>query len=250
MGRLKILKLMMIASLAPVYKTALGADVDPVGKKIDNAQVMNRVALVGVIAGGSAASGVAVIKDSQTGRTYAIKTGDNLPGVGHIKLRSVKRELAVFDVEGKEYQVRLSVGGYAQDAEDDEDLDADIAQEHEGPGLFEKWHSVGLVTEDRDGKEIGKRASENEAPSSDSTNMNRKRNHTTIAVDSDNLEKAAEAEKLRQDHDGPVTTFLDDLTNGVVADGKLRKKIDAANAAKNKTEALNVNGAVNTGAAE
>lgn len=115
-----------------------GADNGPVGRKIDNAQIMDRVALVGVIASGvGSADDVAVIKDNMTGKTYAIKTGDNLPGVGHIKLKSVRREMAVFNADGKEFHVRLSIGGYTSEA-DESAADAD---DPDGSGLFANWHS-------------------------------------------------------------------------------------------------------------
>ena len=121
MRHLIFANLFAVAAAVSVTTNIEAADYEQIGQKIDNAKIMDRVVLVGVIAGGSATKdGVAVIKDNITGRTYAIKTGDNLPGVNHIQLKSVRRELAVFNVEGKEYQVRLSIGGYAQEAEDDE----------------------------------------------------------------------------------------------------------------------------------
>lgn len=252
MGRKNFLNLLVIGSLASTYQTSFGAELDPVGKRIDNAQVMNRVALVGVIAGGSATSGVAVIKDNQTGRTYAIKTGDNLPGVGHIKLQGVQRELAIFDVAGKEYQVRLSVGGYAQEAEDDEDLDADIASEYDGPGLFEKWHGVGVAVDDHNDSESLSATNErqdllNESrKNDDGNNRMGSRNHSTVVVDLDNTAKSDAAVKLRKDQDGPVNAFLDHLTVGAVSEGNLRKKIEAANANKKKIEASNVKNSVDT----
>jgi hypothetical protein len=262
MRRQNFFQLVMIASLAPISSISIAAELDPVGKKIDNSQVMERVALIGVIAGGSAASGVAVIKDTQTGRTYAIKAGDNLPGVRHIKLRNIKRELAVFDVEGKEYQVRLSVGGHAQEADDeaDVDLDVDIAQEDDGPGLFEKWNGTGVHASDDHVEHIdASRAQLSHKTVRDKNNINGEGSglsnnndipHTDAVVGLDEKAKTDAAANLRKDKAEPVNAIFDDLTTGRTKDNKLGRKIDAANANKKKVEALNVNGAVHTGAAE
>ncbi len=263
MRRNHLLNCMMITALSTIAQISLAADTDPIGKKIDNAQIMERVALIGVIAGGSDASGVAVIKDTKTGRTYAIKTGDNLPGVGHIKLSSVRRELAVFNVDGQDYSVRLSVGGYAQTADDDEDLEADLNEEHEGPGLFEKWHGSGIADldigqdDEANGiaeKMVNTRRDESEVKTKRSAKGNtptdKNPNHTEIVVETNDQARAEEANALRTDKDGPVHEFLDELTTAKSQDSKLKNKINAANATKKQIKAENVNVDVRNEAAE
>jgi hypothetical protein len=192
----------VLASTGVVF----AAEKEPIGRKIDNAQVMERVQLVGVIAGSSAKSGIAVIKDAQTGKTYAIKTGDILPGVPGIKLQSVQRELAVFNAEGKEFHVRLALGGYAQEAEDEEDLSADLGTSH-GPGLFEKWY----------GSKIGIGPDLVDGPGD--TNVKLLRNDHANSEDKglgavSKSGSTDEATKLREDRDGPVNDYLNQLTKG------------------------------------
>ena len=154
------------------------ADAQPIERKYDNAQIMDRVQLVGVIAGGASANaGIVLIKDAQTGRTYVIKTGDNLPGVGHIKLHKVQRELAVFEAEGKEFQVHLSLkaapatvpastvsvsdvtaanGPALTEKTKQNDDDDQMDDESNGPGLFEKWYGNNLGASLRDLEEASK----------------------------------------------------------------------------------------------
>lgn len=258
-----LLKWLMIVILAPVSTLTLGADNDPIGKKIDNAKIMERVALIGVIAGGSSKSGVAVIRDTRTGRTYAIKTGDNLPGVGHIRLSGVKRELAVFDVDGKDFEVRLTVGGYAQNADDEEDLDADMVAEPEGPGLFEKWNGLSLGDLDvvRDG-DINTRANRREERRSNSAgdnlghrdgsdqSTNGNKNHSEIVVDLTDQNKTDQANELRKDKDGPANDFLDQMTVGKRRGTKSQNQDGAVGARKTNLGDLKINKGANSSAAE
>lgn len=132
-----------LAQFSPVF----GADDAPVTKTFDDSYIMSRVQLVGVIAGGNSdSSGIAVIKDIHSGRSYAVKTGDALPGVGHIVLTKVQREVAVFKANDQEYFVRVSIGSSpasttassATVASDNVD-ESDKVSENKGPGLFEKW---------------------------------------------------------------------------------------------------------------
>jgi hypothetical protein len=132
-----------LAQFSPVF----GADDAPVTKTYDDSYIMGRVQLVGVIAGGSSdTSGIAVIKDIHSGRSYAVKTGDALPGVSHIVLTKVQREVAVFKSNDQEYSVRVSIGSSpasatassATVASDNAD-DPGKVSENKGPGLFEKW---------------------------------------------------------------------------------------------------------------
>lgn len=132
-----------LAQFSPVF----GADEAPVTKTYDDSYIMSRVQLVGVIAGGSSdTSGIAVIKDIHSGRSYAVKTGDALPGVGHIVLTKVQREVAVFKSNEQEYFVRVSIGSSPASttasstavASDNVD-ESDKVSENKGPGLFEKW---------------------------------------------------------------------------------------------------------------
>lgn len=131
-----------MAQFSPVF----GADDAPVAKNFDDSYIMSRVQLVGVIAGGSSdTSGIAVIKDIHSGRSYAVKTGDALPGVGHIVLTKVQREVAVFRANDQEYFVRVNIGSSpsanmssATLATENED-ESDKVSENKGPGLFEKW---------------------------------------------------------------------------------------------------------------
>ncbi len=126
---------------------AFGADEAPIRKIYDDSYVMSRVQLVGVIAGGrSETSGIALIKDIHSGRSYAVKTGDTLPGVDHIVLTKVQREVAVFKANDQEYFVRVNIGSspgsvgpsgsnVASEASSEQDQTPDA----KGPGLFEKW---------------------------------------------------------------------------------------------------------------
>jgi hypothetical protein len=206
MRHLIFANLFAVAAAVSVTTNIEAADYEQIGQKIDNAKIMDRVVLVGVIAGGSATKdGVAVIKDNITGRTYAIKTGDNLPGVNHIQLKSVRRELAVFNVEGKEYQVRLSIGGYAQEAEDDEDLAADLNKD-EGPGLFEKWYGSKIVA----GTDVVRNAGDE---ISHSDKLGEKNSNEPVVIEMNNTASSDEAVNLRKDKDGPVVEFLDKLTH-------------------------------------
>ena len=128
--------------LSPVF----GADEAPVTKTYDDSYIMSRVQLVGVIAGGSSdTSGIAVIKDIHSGRSYAVKTGDTLPGVSHIVLAKVQREVAVFRANDQEYSVRVSIGSSpattnaSATVASDNLGGTDNTSENKGPGLFEKW---------------------------------------------------------------------------------------------------------------
>jgi hypothetical protein len=175
---------------------------------------MERVQLVGVISGGSVKnSGIAVIKDIQTGRTYAIKTGDNLPGVQHIKLDRVQRELAVFTAEGKEFHVRLALGGYAQQADDEEDITADLEKPN-GPGLFEVWYGDNAG----EGSEIARdNAVRRDAKIEDES---QKQILTPMVSGTKDVPVADTPGELRKDRDGPVVKYLDSLTAPRQDDGK------------------------------
>jgi hypothetical protein len=146
----KITRTLMASSIVWFSTMAFAADLLPIERKLENADIMKRVQLIGVIAGGATkTAGVAVIKDSVTGRTYAIKTGDSLPGVANIKLQSVLREAAIFVAAGKEYPVRLSIGGSHQKEESDAEQSADLGKDS-GPGLLGRWYEGRLspVSED------------------------------------------------------------------------------------------------------
>jgi len=160
-------------TITGVARHVYAADAQPIERKYDNAQIMDRVQLVGVIAGGASANdGIALIKDAQTGRTYVIKTGDNLPGVSHIKLHKVQRELAVFEAEGKEFQVHLSLkaapatvpasdvtaanGTALTEKTKQNDNDDQMDDESNGPGLFEKWYGNNLGASLRNLEEAAK----------------------------------------------------------------------------------------------
>ena len=184
----------------------LAADNQPVGRKIDNSQIMERVQLVGVIAGGSVKQpGIAVIKDAHSGKSYAIKTGDNLPGVSHITLKSVQRELAVFVADGKEFHVRLAVGGYAQDAEDEADLASDL-DKTSGPGLFETWYGSKLGSgTDQESMVRGTKSVNETSPEAAEPLKNNVPKNDMIDT---------EAAELRKDRNGPVHDYLNQLTSG------------------------------------
>ena len=202
----------LAAALCSVVASVVGmpcgvieaAEKEPIGHKIDNAQVIERVQLVGVIAGAKAKSGIAVIKDALTGKTYAIKTGDILPGVPHIKLQSVQRELAVFNADGKEFKIRLAMSGFAQEADDDEDLSADLGKSN-GPGLFEKWYGskIGVGPDLVDGQND----SSLKLPPTKFEEVN---SASSTANGKNALND--EATKLREDNDGPVADYLNRIT--------------------------------------
>jgi hypothetical protein len=145
------------------YSPVFGADEAPVSKTYDDSYIMSRVQLVGVIAGGSSdISGIAVIKDIHSGRSYAVKTGDALPGVSHIVLTKVQREVAVFKANDQEYYVRVSIGSSPGSATTSratvasENVDeSDKVSENKGPGLFEKW-AAGAVERGADLISLGK----------------------------------------------------------------------------------------------
>ena len=125
----------------------LAADNPPVTGIIDDGKVMSRVQLVGVIADGTAKNaGIAVIKDSETGRSYALRTGDSLPGVNHIILTNVKREGLEFSSSDQKYLVRPFINvDSSQEGEAIADKtssnDEKTEKNLDGPGLFEKWAS-------------------------------------------------------------------------------------------------------------
>lgn len=225
--------LFAVASAVLVSNTLHAADMDPIGRKIDNDQVMDRVALVGVIAGASRGDdGVAVIKDKQTGRTYAIKTGDSLPGVSHIKLQSVQRELAVFNADGKSFNVRLAIGGYAQEAEDEQDLAADLSSNSvpEGAGLFEKWYGNKLGA----GADTVHAIDDNSATPSELTNT---RKTEPVIIEIQNAPDTDESVELRRDKNGPVDEFLSTMTT--TPDQKNKKRVTAKAEPKNTDSKVN-----------
>ena len=139
--RYSILTGLMFTSIFFVVSSeSFGVDPKPIERKIDNSDIMARVQLIGVIAGGATkTSGIAVIKDSVTGRTYAIKTGDSLPGVAHIKLTSVRRGEVVFNSSGKQYLVRLVNSSVVSGANDHANTSGDSGKDI-GTGLFDQWN--------------------------------------------------------------------------------------------------------------
>ena len=135
---------------------SLGADNQPIERGIDDNKVMSRVQLVGVIADGSGTNkGIAVIKDTETGRSYAIKTGDSLPGVRHIVLTNVQRDGLEFKSTDQKYVIRPFINtdptAKASELAVQNPADADQpADQNDGPGLFEKW-AVGATEGDAGG---------------------------------------------------------------------------------------------------
>lgn len=123
---------------------AFAADNQPIERKMDDELIMGRVKLVGVIADSSSTTaGIAVIKDAQTGKSYAIKVGDSLPGVTHIVLSDVQRDVLTFSTPEKKYLVRPTIN-LESDAKETElasesESEASGAEQLDGPGLFEKW---------------------------------------------------------------------------------------------------------------
>jgi hypothetical protein len=132
--------LVLIGAIAGLSTRIFAVDSKPIERKIENSDIMARVQLVGVIAGGATkTSGIAVIKDSVTGRTYAIKTGDSLPGVAHIKLTSVRRGEVVFNSADKEYLVRL-INSAAVNTTNDRAATSEDSSADAGAGLFDHWN--------------------------------------------------------------------------------------------------------------
>lgn len=135
---------------------SLAADNQPIERGIDDSKVMSRVQLVGVIADGSGTNkGIAVIKDTETGRSYAIRTGDSLPGVSHIVLTNVQRDGLEFKSTDQKYVVRpfINTDSTAKDSELAAQNPANADQttdQNDGPGLFEKW-AVGATEGDAGG---------------------------------------------------------------------------------------------------
>lgn len=120
------------------------ADNQPIERKIDDELIMGRVKLVGVIADSSSTTaGIAVIKDSQTGKSYAIKVGDSLPGVAHILLSDVQRDVLTFSTPEKKYLVRPTINIESDSKEtelaSESESEASGTEQSDGPGLFEKW---------------------------------------------------------------------------------------------------------------
>ncbi len=146
--RYLFLNYFLLASTIILLPTkSFGVDPRPIERKIENSDIMARVQLIGVIAGGATkTSGIAVIKDSVTGRTYAIKTGDSLPGVPHIKLTSVRRGEAVFNGANKEYLVRLTNSAVVEETNDSADISGDTNQDM-GPGLLNRWYEGRVAPE-------------------------------------------------------------------------------------------------------
>jgi hypothetical protein len=143
----------LVAAMCLASGLSLAADNQPIERVIDDSKVMNRVQLVGVIADGSGNNkGIAVIKDTETGRSYAIKTGDSLPGVSHIVLTNVQRDGLEFKSYDQKYVVRpyINTDSTAKAAELAAQNPANAEQpddQQEGPGLFEKW-AVGATEGD------------------------------------------------------------------------------------------------------
>ena len=143
----------LVAAMCLVSGLSLAADNQPIERVIDDSKVMNRVQLVGVIADGSGNNkGIAVIKDTETGRSYAIKTGDSLPGVSHIVLTNVQRDGLEFKSYDQKYVVRPYINtdstAKAADLAAQNPANAEQpADQQEGPGLFEKW-AVGATEGD------------------------------------------------------------------------------------------------------
>lgn len=143
----------LVAAMCLASGLSLAADNQPIERVIDDSKVMNRVQLVGVIADGSGNNkGIAVIKDTETGRSYAIKTGDSLPGVSHIVLTNVQRDGLEFKSYDQKYVVRpyINTDSTANAAELAAQNPANAEQpadQQEGPGLFEKW-AVGATEGD------------------------------------------------------------------------------------------------------
>lgn len=132
--------LMLIGAIGCLSTQIFAVDSKPIERKIENSDIMARVQLVGVIAGGATkTSGIAVIKNSVTGRTYAIKTGDSLPGVAHIKLTSVRRGEAVFNSPDKEYLVRL-INFAVVNSTNDHAATSEDSSGDAGGGLFDHWN--------------------------------------------------------------------------------------------------------------
>jgi len=148
-GFLQIGNLMLRAALCIASGMAYAADTQPVERVIDDSKVMSRVQLVGVIADGSAKNaGIAVIKDTETGRSYAIRTGDSLPGVDHIVLTSVQRDGLEFKSADQKFVVRPFINTDSSQpsdavAEKKPEEAGQQGDQQEGPGLFEKWASGG-----------------------------------------------------------------------------------------------------------
>jgi hypothetical protein len=148
-GFLQIGNLILRAVLCIASGIAYAADTQPVERVIDDSKVMSRVQLVGVIADGSAKNaGIAVIKDTETGRSYAIRTGDSLPGVDHIVLTNVQRDGLEFKSAEQKFVVRPFINTDMSNASDavaerKPEEAGQPADAQEGPGLFEKWASGG-----------------------------------------------------------------------------------------------------------
>lgn len=154
-GFVQILNLILRTTLFLVSGMAYAADNQPVERVIDDGKVMSRVQLVGVIADGSAKNaGIAVIKDSETGRSYAIKTGDSLPGVNHIVLTNVQRDGLEFKSSDQKFVIRPFINTDSSPTVDAVAAKSSFetgqsSEPQEGPGLFEKWAS-GAADHDTD----------------------------------------------------------------------------------------------------
>ena len=192
-----------------VIDSAYSADNQPIERKMDDEIIMGRVKLVGVIADSSSSkAGIAVIKDAQTGKSYAIKVGDSLPGVGHIILSEVQRDVLTFSSPEKKYLIRPTINieteasktEVASQTESEETTTA----ETDGPGLFEKWAAgvaergselislEALKTLDKKYKNLGKDEqrrkamnSVNEAVSSDDAEVG---NDEAVVIEEDMVE--------------------------------------------------------------
>lgn len=142
----RALKCLMAISLAVTASTGLSEEESSpsVEAASEDSKIMNRVQLVGVIADGSTPNaGIAVIKDSVTGRSYALRTGESLPGVAHIVLTDVKRDSLEFTAIHQKYVVRPFINtddkdefqSLAQKTDSPEERVGESADQ--GPGLFE-----------------------------------------------------------------------------------------------------------------
>jgi hypothetical protein len=128
--------------------TCFGAESSIISESADDSRIIQRVQLVGVIADTSAANaGIAVIKDTVTGRSYAIRTGESLPGVSHIVMTHVQREGVEFTANNKKYTVRPILNGTSGNegvnvaAKETQTKSENVETNEEDVGLFEKWAS-------------------------------------------------------------------------------------------------------------
>lgn len=141
----------IFAGFAAVFPSNLQA-VEPLRPmmvpKVETSTPDADFSLVGVISEGAASQkGIAVLRDLRSERSITLRVGDSLPGSPEVRLKSVTRNAAVLEANGKSYHVTTVSGTYASKDYDTDHL-GNVGSSSSGnlntskeKGLLERWAS-------------------------------------------------------------------------------------------------------------